>query len=91
MTIAQNEQQLARGKNWSSVLLSHVYWATLIVFIASLVPRLFLTLWADPQDLIAGDSPSYFDPAVSLFEHRAFLNGEQKPEVGRTPGYPVFL
>ena len=91
MTIAQNYKQNARGKSWSIMLRNHVYRATLIVLIASLVPRLLLTLWADPQDLIAGDSPSYFDPAVSLFEHGAFLNREQGPEVGRTPGYPVFL
>lgn len=91
MTIVQNDKQNARGKSWFSMLRSHVYWATLIVFIASLVPRLFLTLWAEPQDLIYPDSGSYFAPAVNLLEHGAFLNEREKPEVGRTPGYPVFL
>ena len=65
--------------------------ATLIVLIASLVPRLFLTLWAAPQDLIYPDSGSYFAPAVNLLKHGAYLNERQEPEVGRTPGYPVFL
>lgn len=72
-------------------LRDHAYLATLIVLIASLAPRLFLTLSADPQDLVFPDSPSYFVPAVNLLEHGAFLDRKDKPATGRTPGYPVFL
>jgi len=75
----------------SSWLRDHFYLASLIVLIASLVPRLFLTLSADPKDLVASDSGTYFTPAENLLAHGAFLNGRQMPEVSRTPGYPVFL
>jgi hypothetical protein len=75
----------------STWLRDHFYWASLIVLAASLVPRLCLTLAADPHDLVFPDSGTYFAPATNLLEHGAFLNGKQMPEVARTPGYPVFL
>jgi len=68
-----------------------VYLATSIVLIASLVPRLFLTLSADLHELKTPDSGTYFTPAVNLLEHGEFLNKNLEPEVSRTPGYPVFL
>ena len=75
----------------STWLRDHFYSASLIVLLISLGPRLFLTFAADPHDLVAPDSGTYFAPATNLLEHGAFLNGKQMPEVARTPGYPVFL
>jgi len=72
-------------------LSDHFYLASMIVLIASLVCRLSLTMAADPPDLVAPDSGTYFAPAANLLAHGAFLNGEQMPEVSRTPGYPAFL
>ncbi|THJ18023.1 MAG: glycosyltransferase family 39 protein [Nitrospira sp. CG24B] len=91
MTIEQNGMQNVRCQNVSTWFRDHVYLATLIVLIASLVPRLFLTLSADLHELKAPDSGTYFSPAVNLLKHGAFLNGKQEPEISRTPGYPVFL
>lgn len=85
------DKKNARGQSLSTWLRDHVYLATVIILIASLVPRLFLTLSADPQDLIHGDSGSYFTNARSLLERGEVLDRKQMPEVFRTPGYPVFL
>lgn len=90
-TSHQNDEQPARCPSLSAWLRDHVYLATLIVLIASLIPRLFLTWSADPQDLIFPDSRTYFANAVNLLERGAFLDHRQRPEVFRTPGYPVFL
>jgi hypothetical protein len=68
-----------------------LYLASLALLIASLVPRLFLTLAADPLDLVVPDSGTYFAPAMNLLEHGAFLGRHQIPEVSRTPGYSVFI
>ncbi|OQW35952.1 MAG: hypothetical protein A4E19_15970 [Nitrospira sp. SG-bin1] len=89
--IERHDKQNADGRSLSSWLQGHACVATVIVLIASLLPRLFLTLSADPADLKFGDSGSYFRPAVSLLEKGKFLNKNQEPEVSRTPGYPVFL
>jgi hypothetical protein len=75
----------------STWLRDHFYLASVHVLLASLVPRLFLILSADPHDLVAPDSGTYFASANNLLEHGAFLNSKQMPEVFRTPGYPVFL
>lgn len=91
MTIEQNGMQNVLCHSLSTWLRDHVYLATSIVLIASLVPRLFLTLSADPHELKTPDSGTYFTPAVNLLKHGAFLNRKQEPEVSRTPGYPVFL
>jgi hypothetical protein len=72
-------------------LRDHFYLASVLVLIASLIPRLSLTLMADPHDLVAPDSGTYFASAGNLLEHGAFLNSKQMPEVFRTPGYPLFL
>lgn len=72
-------------------LRDHVILASLVILLCSLAPRLFLTAVADPKDLIKPDSGTYLTPALSLIEHGAFLNSDKKPEVSRTPGYPVFL
>lgn len=90
-TIVQNDKPNVRDPSLSTWLRDHVYVASLIVLIASLVPRLFLTLSADLQELKFPDSPTYFANAVSLLERGEVLDGRQKPEVFRTPGYPVFL
>lgn len=91
ITAERNDTQNRRNLNVSTWLRDHVYLATVIVLIASLMPRLFLTFSADPQDLIHRDSWSYFANAVYLLERGAVLNKMQMPEVFRTPGYPVFL
>jgi len=72
-------------------LRDHAVLASIIILICSIMPRLFLTCMADPRDLIFPDSGTYFTPARNLLEHGAFLNSHKKPEVSRTPGYPVFL
>lgn len=91
MTIEENDKHKARHLTVSTWLLDHVYVATLIVLIASLVPRLFLAWSVDLQELKFPDSPTYFANAVSLLERGEVLDSRQKPEVFRTPGYPVFL
>ena len=91
ITIEQNNKQNADGLTLSTWLRDHVFVASLIVLIVSLVPRLFLTLSADRDELNFPDSPTYYANATSLLEHGAVLDGRQKPEVFRTPGYPVFL
>lgn len=90
-TIVQNDKRNIRDLNLSSWLRDHVFLATLIVLIASLVPRLFLTLSTDLEEIKFPDSPTYFANATSLLERGAVLDGREKPEVFRTPGYPVFL
>jgi hypothetical protein len=87
----RDDASKAGFKSLSTWLRGHVYLASLIVLIASLTPRMFLTLAANPHDLYFPDSGTYFAPAVNLLQHGAFLNGEQMPEVSRTPGYPLFL
>ena len=77
--------------NLSAWLRDHVILASLIILMCSLAPRLFLTSMAEPRDLFFPDSGTYFTPALNLLEHGAFLNGGKKPEVSRTPGYPVFI
>lgn len=89
--IEQNDKQNARSRTLSTWLQDHIYLTTVIVLITSLVPRLFLTMSADLEELKTPDSTTYFTPAVNLLKHGAFLNGKQEPEVSRTPGYPVFL
>jgi hypothetical protein len=86
----RTQEPKAGSSSVSTWLRDHFYLASVIVLIASLVPRLFLTLAADPLDLVVPDSGTYFDPAMNLLEHGAFLR-HQMPEVSRTPGYPVFL
>lgn len=85
-----NDKQNAGGHSVSSWLQDHACVATVIVLIASLLPRLFLTLSAKPAELRFPDSGSYFRPAVNLLENGKFLN-KKEPEISRTPGYPVFL
>lgn len=90
-TIGKNQEQSARHSSLSAWLRDHIYTASLTVLIASLLPRLFLTLSADLPDLITSDTPSYFTNVTSLLEQGAALDKWQKPDVLRTPGYPVFL
>lgn len=90
-TSEQNDKQDIRGQGLSVWLRDHVYLASVIVLIASMVPRLFLTLSTDPEKLRFPDSGTYFSNAYSLLERGAVLNRKQEPEVSRTPGYPVFL
>ncbi len=90
-TVEENNKWNAQGSSVSSWLRDHVYLASLIVLIASLVPRLFLTLSADPQELKTSDTPSYFYNVTGFLEHGTFLNKWGNPDVLRTPGYPVFL
>ncbi len=87
----QSDNRAACGRSLSTWLRDHVVLATVIVLIASLAPRLFLTLSADPQRLKFPDSGTYFTNANSLLESGAILNSKHEPEVSRTPGYPVFL
>jgi 4-amino-4-deoxy-L-arabinose transferase-like glycosyltransferase len=91
LTSERNDEPETGYCSVSIWLRDHFILASLIVLITSLVPRLCLTLAADPHDLVTPDSGTYFAPAVNLLEHGAFLNSEQMPEVSRTPGYPVFL
>jgi len=88
------ERQGDRGDflpNFSIWLRDHVILASLVILICSVAPRLFLTVTADPQNLLRSDSYTYLTPALNLLEHGAFLNRHKEPEIDRTPGYPVFL
>ena len=40
--------------------------------------------------IASGDTPSYLEPGRNLLLHGGFMTGAQ-PEIGRTPGYPLFL
>lgn len=91
VSAAQNDKQVPRARRLSTWLRDHVYLATVLVLVASLAPRLFLTLSTDRKELNFPDSPTYFANATSLLERGAVLDGRQKPEVFRTPGYPAFL
>lgn len=52
-----------------------------------------MVLRADPSGMVAfySDAPTYLVPAHSLIQRGAFLDNRGKPNVHRTPGYPVFL
>jgi 4-amino-4-deoxy-L-arabinose transferase-like glycosyltransferase len=47
----------------------------------------------DPNEMVTsyGDAITYVQSAKNLISEHAFLNGRGKPEVSRTPGYPIFL
>jgi hypothetical protein len=90
-SIEQSDTRNVRGPSLSTWLRDHVYAASLIVLIASLVPRLFLTLSSDLQDLKTSDTSSYFRNVTSFLEHGTFLDKWGNPDVLRTPGYAVFL
>ncbi len=80
-----------RFYNLSAWLRDHIIVASLIIFFCAAAPRLYLTWLADTKDLITPDSWTYFAPARSMVELESFLDRDKKPEVTRTPGYPVFL
>jgi hypothetical protein len=90
-TIEQDNKRNVGGLSLSAWLRDHVYLASLIVLIASLLPRLFLTLSSDPQELKTSDTSSYFANVTSYLEHGTFLDKYGRPDVLRTPGYAVFL
>lgn len=50
-----------------------------------------MTYRADPSQLVFPDSWTYFETATSLKESGSFLNKYHRPEITRTPGYPLFL
>ncbi len=75
----------------SAWLRDHVILASIIVLLCSATPRLGLTAAAVPEDLIRPDSHSYLHPARHLLAEGLFLDERKRPEVTRTPGYPVFL
>jgi hypothetical protein len=87
----RNGESQASFPSISIWLRDHLYLASIFILIASLVPRLLLTLAADPHGLVTLDSGTYFTPAMNLLLQGAFLDEKQMPEVARTPGYPVFL
>src|SRR5262249_1162693 len=47
----------------------------------------------DMNELVAGysDAGTYLGPAQNLIDQKGFLNNKGKPEISRTPGYPVFV
>src|SRR5215813_5887640 len=79
-------------RNLSAWLSRHLIAASVIILFFSTAPRVFLTWRADPADVVRslGDPVTYIRPAQNLIKKRAFVRYEN-PEVGRTPGYPVFL
>src|SRR5262245_6918893 len=80
--------------NLSHWLRSHAIAASLIVLFCSTSVRLFLAWRADPLEMVNGgipDSTTYLTPAHNLLEKGAFVNAVGKPEINRTPGYPVFI
>jgi hypothetical protein len=90
-TFAYSATTLEQHRHFSAWLKRHIILASLIVFICSIVPRLFVTALSASQDLLAPDSYTYLTPALSLLDEGAFLDVNKKPEVGRTPGYPIFV
>jgi 4-amino-4-deoxy-L-arabinose transferase-like glycosyltransferase len=89
--IELNDKRNVREPRLSTWLRDHVYLASILVLIASLLPRLFLTLSSDLQELKTSDTSSYFRNVTSYLEHGAFLDKWGNPDVLRTPGYAVFL
>jgi hypothetical protein len=76
---------------FSDWLRAHVLLASIVILLCSAAPRLFLTMMAEPEQLLRPDSYSYLHPAINLMTEGAFVDSSKKPEVTRTPGYPVFL
>ena len=76
---------------FSDWLRQHAILASLLILGCAVTPRLFLTATTDLQDLLTRDSSTYLWPALNLLSQGEFLNSHMKPEVDRTPGYPVFL
>jgi hypothetical protein len=79
-------------RSLSAWLRNHLIVSSLIILFSSTAPRVFLTWRADPADVVRslGDPVTYIRPAQNLIRQRAFVRYE-KPEVSRTPGYPVLL
>ena len=71
----------------------HVLVTSLLVLFCSLSVRMFIALRQDPTELVDvySDARSYLGPATTLLEHGTFVNNHGKPEIQRTPGYPLFL
>ncbi len=80
--------RLTRFSEW---LQSHAVLASLIILACALSVRLFFTYRADPSHLIFPDSWTYSETATSLQQSGSFLNKYHRPEITRTPGYPLFL
>jgi 4-amino-4-deoxy-L-arabinose transferase-like glycosyltransferase len=81
-------------RNLSAWLRTQALASSLIVLFCSTSVRIFLAWRADPIEMTNGaipDSTTYLTPAHNLAEKGAFINARGAPEVGRTPGYPVFL
>jgi 4-amino-4-deoxy-L-arabinose transferase-like glycosyltransferase len=64
----------------------------LIILVLALASRgaLLGVAWRSDSAALAPDSTSYIAPALSLATERLFQTN-QRPELLRTPGYPVFL
>src|SRR4051794_34583019 len=70
-----------------------VFWICIAVMLARLV--VLLQIYAiDPQRVVQPDSGTYLGPARALAELGRFSNSPenpQRPEIERTPGYPLFI
>ena len=89
--MSESGSKIERTDGRSEWLQTHAVLAALIILACALSVRLFFTLRADPAQLLFPDSGTYLDPAVSILESGSFINKYQKPEITRTPGYPLFL
>src|SRR5687768_13691606 len=71
----------------------HVLVTSLLVLFCSLSVRMFIALRQDPKELVHvySDARSYLGPATTLLDHGTFVNNHGKPEIQRTPGYPLLL
>jgi 4-amino-4-deoxy-L-arabinose transferase-like glycosyltransferase len=63
-----------------------VFW-----FAAALTMLTHGAYWALDHERYAIDTPTYLIPADNLAHGLGFVNEEHKPELRRTPGYPVVL
>ncbi len=63
--------------------------ALLAVFVLAVAAR--LAPLALPFAFDAGDTPSYWEPGVSLASGRGYLDAAGAPSAERPPGYPAFL
>ncbi len=80
-------------KNTRRLIPSHTILAVLLIALLMrlLLPALALIVAQNLEMFNRGDTLSFIIPAKKLIEFGHFLNFDDKPELFRTPGYPLLL
>ncbi|MFB8797287.1 MAG: glycosyltransferase family 39 protein [Microcoleus sp.] len=80
-------------KNTKDSGFSFTIWGVLLVALLMrlLLPVLALSITQDLEMFNRGDTLSFIIPAKKLIEFGQFLNIDDRPELFRTPGYPLLL